>query len=84
MAEHHDRHTMERMREHLARADSELETAQHFLDPASAEGAEMDLVRAVSEARVAFGEDLETVRWRSTSRRGNFIALVFMLGMRRG
>jgi hypothetical protein len=23
---------MERMREHLARADSELETAQHFLD----------------------------------------------------
>jgi len=23
---------MERMREHVARADSELETAQHFLD----------------------------------------------------
>ena len=64
MAEHHDRHTMERMQEHLARADSELETAQHFLDPGSAEGAEMDLVRAVSEARVAFGEALETVRRR--------------------
>jgi hypothetical protein len=64
MAEHHDRHTMERMREHLARGDSELETAQHYLDPASAERAEMDLVRAVSEARVAIGEALETVRWR--------------------
>ena len=35
MTEHHDRHTMERMREHLARTDSELETAQHFLDPRS-------------------------------------------------
>ncbi len=26
---------MERMREHLARADSELEAAQHFLNPRS-------------------------------------------------
>jgi len=55
---------MERMREHLARADSELEAAQHFLDPESAEGAEMDLVRAVTNARVALGDALETVRLR--------------------
>ena len=32
MTEHHDRHTTEQMREHLARADSALETAQHFLN----------------------------------------------------
>ncbi len=64
MTEHHDKHTMERMREHLARADSELETAQHFLDPGSGEGAEMDLVRAIASAREDIGEALETVRWR--------------------
>ena len=45
MAEYHDRRTMERMREQLARADNELGTAQHFLDPGSAEGVEMDLIR---------------------------------------
>jgi hypothetical protein len=39
---------MERMREHLARADSELEAAQHFLAPDSAEGTAIDLVRAVA------------------------------------
>jgi hypothetical protein len=64
MREHHDRNTMERMREHLARADSELESAQHFLDPRSVEGAEMDLVRAIASARENIGEALETVRWR--------------------
>lgn len=64
MAAYHDRHTMERMREHLARADSELETVQQFLDPGSAEGAEMDVVRAIASAREAIGEALEIVRWR--------------------
>ncbi len=64
MTQHHDRNTMERMREHLARADSGLESAQHFLDPGSAEGAEMDLVRAVASAREDIGEALETVRRR--------------------
>ena len=52
------------MREHLARADSELEAAQHFLAPDSAEEAEIDLVRAVANARVALGDALETVRLR--------------------
>ena len=64
MTEHRDKHTMERLREHLARADSELETAQHFLDPGSAEGGEMALVRAIASAREDIGEALETVRWR--------------------
>jgi hypothetical protein len=43
MAAYPDRHTMERMRAQLARADRELRTAEHFLDPESAEGAEMGL-----------------------------------------
>jgi hypothetical protein len=38
--------TLERMREHLARADSELEAAQHFLDPETHDEDEMAFVRA--------------------------------------
>jgi hypothetical protein len=53
---------MERLQEHLVRADGELEAAQPFLDPGSAEGAEMDLVRAVAAARVAVEEALVAVR----------------------
>jgi hypothetical protein len=64
MTEYHDRRTMERMREHLFRADGELEAAQHFLDPGSAGGDEMDLIRAVSVARVAVEDALEAVRLR--------------------
>ena len=48
MAAYRDRHTMERMRAQLARADRELRTAEHFLDPGSAEGTEMDLIRAAA------------------------------------
>ncbi len=61
---HRHRMTLERLREHLGRADSELEAAQHFLAPESAEGTEIDLVRAVADARVALGDALETVRLR--------------------
>ncbi len=64
MTEHHDRQTTERLREHLARADRELQDAQHFLDPGSAEKAEMDLVHAVSAARLALANALERVRSR--------------------
>ena len=64
MTEYHDSRTMERMREHLVRADSELEAAQHFLDPGSAGGDEMDLIRSVSVARVAVEDALEAVRLR--------------------
>jgi hypothetical protein len=48
MAAYRARHAMERMRGQLARADRELRTAEHFLDPLSAEGAEMDLIRAAA------------------------------------
>ena len=62
MAAYHDRRTMELKREQLARADNELGTAQHFLDPGSAEGVEMDLIHAAANASVALGDTLETVR----------------------
>ncbi len=39
--EHRHKVTLERMREHLARADSELEAAQHFLDPQTRDEDEM-------------------------------------------
>ena len=64
MTEHHDRQTMERLRERLAHADSELEAAQHFLAPRSAEEAEIDIVRAVYNARAAVGDALDAVRLR--------------------
>ena len=48
MAAYHDRQAMERMRAQLARAVSKQRTAEHFLDPGSAEGAEMDLIRAAA------------------------------------
>jgi hypothetical protein len=64
VTEYHDRQTMERLRERLAHADSELEAAQHFLAPRSAEEAEMDIVRAVSNARTAVGDVLDAVRSR--------------------
>ena len=56
--------TLERMREHLARADSELEAAQHFLDPETRDEDEMAFVRAIDDARTLVGDALETARWR--------------------
>lgn len=64
MMEYHDRHTTERMREHLFRADGALEVAQQFLDLGSAERTEMDLIRAVAAARIAVADALEAVRLR--------------------
>jgi hypothetical protein len=64
MTEHHDRQTMERLREHLSHADNELRDAQHFLNPSSAEAAEMDIVHAVAAARLAVTNGLERVRFR--------------------
>jgi hypothetical protein len=71
MTEYHDTQTMERLREHLARADRELQDAQHFLDSGSAEAAEMDLVHAVAAARLAVTTALDRVRsrWGSPKRR---------------
>jgi hypothetical protein len=64
MADYHDRQTTERMRQHLARADSELQDVQHFLDPNSSEETEADLVHAVAAARLAVAQALERVRSR--------------------
>ncbi len=62
--EHEQGHriAMEHMRAHLARADSELEAALRFLDPKSDDEAEIDLVRAVANARTSVGDALETIR----------------------
>jgi hypothetical protein len=56
------RRTMERLHQHLARADLELREAQHVLAPDSDEEAEMDLVHAVSAARLGVTTALERVR----------------------
>ncbi len=55
---------MEHIRAHLARADSELEATQRFLDPKTDDEAEIDLVRAVANARTSVGDALETIRMR--------------------
>ncbi len=62
--EHRPKMTLERMREHLARADSELEAAQHFLDPTTRDEDEMAFVRAIADARTLVGDAIETARWR--------------------
>jgi hypothetical protein len=55
---------MEQARRHLARAESEVEAAQRFLDPAGGSEEEMALVRAVANARTSLGDALETIRAR--------------------
>jgi hypothetical protein len=62
--EHRHKATLERMREHLTRADSELEAAQHFLDPQTRDEDEMAFVRAIADARTLVSDALETARWR--------------------
>ncbi len=63
MTEFQDRQTIERLHQHLARADHELRDAQHLLDPGSAWGVEkMGLVHAVEAARLAVTTALERVR----------------------
>ena len=66
--EHRHRMTLERLREHLARADDELEAAQRFLDPGTRDEDEVALVRAVADARTLVGDALETARWRLEER----------------
>jgi hypothetical protein len=58
------RMAMEHMRAHLARADGELEATLRFLDPKTDDEAEIDLVRAVANARTSVGDALETIRAR--------------------
>jgi hypothetical protein len=53
---------VERMRTRLARAESELEAAQRFLDPETGNEAELDVVRAVADARLSVSDALERLR----------------------
>ena len=62
--EHRHGTTLERLREHLTRADGELEASQRFLDPGTRDGDEAALVRAIADARTLVGDALETTRWR--------------------
>jgi hypothetical protein len=64
MAEQGRRMAMEHMRAHLARADGELEAALRFVDPRTDDEAEIDLVRAIANARTSVGDALETIRVR--------------------
>jgi hypothetical protein len=60
--EHHRGTTLELMRAHLARAESELEATQRFLDPKTSDETELDVVRAVANAKLCVGDALETLR----------------------
>jgi hypothetical protein len=52
----------ERARAHLARAESELEAAQRFVDPGGGGEAELALARALANARASVADAMETVR----------------------
>ena len=62
--EHGSMRSMEQARYHLARAESEVEAAQRFLDPSSSDEEEKAVVRAVTNARTCLGDALETLRAR--------------------
>jgi hypothetical protein len=65
MQEHDRRRSMEQARRHLTRAESEVEAAQRFLDPASGSDEEKALVRAVANARTLLGDAIDTIRARA-------------------
>jgi hypothetical protein len=52
---------MENLRARLARADLELDAAIRLLDPKADDEAEIDLVRAIANARTSVGDALETI-----------------------
>jgi hypothetical protein len=52
----------ERARAHLARAESELEAAQRFVDPGGGGETELALARAIANARASTTDAIETVR----------------------
>ena len=53
---------MENLRARLARADLELDAAIRLLDPKADDEVEIDLVRAIANARTSVGDALETIR----------------------
>lgn len=52
----------ERARAHLARAQSELEAAQRFVDPGGGGETELALAGALANARASVADAMETVR----------------------
>jgi len=54
--------SLEQMRQHLARADDELQAAQRLLDPRSSAGTQLN--RAIAAARISVDDAMETVHWR--------------------
>ena len=61
MDEEARRRSMEQVRAHLARADSELEAAQCLLHPRTDDEFEIAVVRAVANARTLVGDAPETI-----------------------
>ena len=55
---------MEHMRAHFAWFDGELGATLRFLDPSADDEVEIDLVRAVANARISVEDALETIRVR--------------------
>jgi len=60
--EQHSRMAAERASAHLARAESELEAAQRFVDPGGGGETELALARAIASARACVSDARETVR----------------------
>ena len=52
----------ERARAHLARAHSELEAAQRFVEPGGGGETDLALARALANARASVADAMETVR----------------------
>jgi hypothetical protein len=55
------REAAERARAHLARAESELEAAQRFVEPRGGGETELGLARALANARASVADAMETV-----------------------
>ena len=62
VSDHYHKMSIEQMRAHLARAQSELQAAQRFFNPNTRDEAEFDVVRAVANARLSVGDALETLK----------------------
>jgi hypothetical protein len=62
VSDHYHKMSIEQMRAHLARAESELQAAQRFLNLKTRGDAEFDVARAVANARLSVGDALETLK----------------------
>jgi hypothetical protein len=63
VSDHYHKMSIEQMRAHVARAESELQAAQRFLNPKTRDEAELAVVRALANARLSVGDALETLKW---------------------